>query len=416
MKGGTKDWPKKITDGNVTVRVYRQAHKTSKSGWTYVLAYRDAAGVRQRPKLADADEALKEARLKAEQLNAGKIDVAGLSPGDRDELQAIREICGATPPLAAVKEWAAASRIAGGELIAAANSWAARNRSTVRRILVEKCVDQFIQAMKSTGTQAERVYRSKLTPIAARFAGRNLDSITTSEWTEYLSTWTDGVSRNDFRKRAITMCRWARSEGYLPRGVELEISATRRSKEKDPEIGILSPEDFGRLLRHVADHHPQHLAALVLAGFCGIRSDEIHGKREDREKRQRWEDVILDPKRYGHGKEKPFVQVSIAKTNTPAWRHVPLVPSAVEWLKRCPAPHEGNICLAGAMEKVRAIGLSIGLRLPENCFRHSYITYQVAITGDKPRVATWAGTSVSRIDKHYRRPVPVSVAKDWFAK
>jgi hypothetical protein len=65
---------------------------------------------------------------------------------------------------------------------------------------------------------------------------------------------------------------------------------------------------YGQLLRFFHEGHIQYLAALVLAGFCGIRSDEIHGKRDDdREKRQVWEDVHL---------KRKFVEVTNAKTNT----------------------------------------------------------------------------------------------------
>jgi hypothetical protein len=83
------------------------------------------------------------------------------------------------------------------------------------------------------------------------------------------------------------------------------------------------------------------------------------------------------------------------------------------------------------MEHVRKIGIAAGLHLPENCFRHSYVSFQVALTGNKSQVATWAGNSVALIDKHYRRPVfaetgehvdigrlrPITkkIAAEWFA-
>jgi hypothetical protein len=60
------------------------------------------------------------------------------------------------------------------------------------------------------------------------------------------------------------------------------------------------------------EHHLKFLAAVVLAGFCGIRSDEIHGKRDyGRKKRQDWDDIHL---------KRKFVQVTIAKTNTSSSR------------------------------------------------------------------------------------------------
>jgi len=83
------------------------------------------------------------------------------------------------------------------------------------------------------------------------------------------------------------------------------------------------------------------------------------------------------------------------------------------------------------MERVRDIGLTAGLKLPDNCFRHSYISYQVILTGSKHQVAQWAGNTVERIDGQTTRrpvfaesgevvdvlitePVTKAIAKAWF--
>lgn len=67
------------------------------------------------------------------------------------------------------------------------------------------------------------------------------------------------------------------------------------------------------------------------------------------------------------------------------------------------------------MEKVRSIALAAGFDLPENCFRHSFISYRIAVTGDKPKVASEAGNSVGEIDRRYRVPIPEDQGKAWFA-
>jgi hypothetical protein len=67
------------------------------------------------------------------------------------------------------------------------------------------------------------------------------------------------------------------------------------------------------------------------------------------------------------------------------------------------------------MERVRAIAIAAGFELPENCFRHSFISYRIAVTGDKPKVATEAGNSVAEIDRRYRVPIPEDQGKAWFA-
>ena len=66
------------------------------------------------------------------------------------------------------------------------------------------------------------------------------------------------------------------------------------------------------------------------------------------------------------------------------------------------------------MEKVRALSISEGFKLPENCFRHSWISYRIALTGNKAETATEAGNSVKEIDRRYRVPLPKYLGKQWF--
>lgn len=131
-KSGRKDWPKDVTVGNVTVKVYRVAHATAKTGFAFVVAYRES-GARSLLKFADPSTALDEARLKATQLNAGRIEGASMTSGDRDELSAARRLCGEIPLLSALSEWARVRELTGGNAIAAAEAWQAKNSSRYHR-------------------------------------------------------------------------------------------------------------------------------------------------------------------------------------------------------------------------------------------------------------------------------------------
>src|SRR5450432_588882 len=84
-------WPRVIKSGSVSVTIYKLRHASSRSGFTYVLAWVSPAG-RQRRKFADPAAALAEGRLKADQLAAGRIEGAEMSRGDRDDLQAARAL------------------------------------------------------------------------------------------------------------------------------------------------------------------------------------------------------------------------------------------------------------------------------------------------------------------------------------
>lgn len=405
------EWPKKVSVGSVTVKIYRSKVRTNASGFGYDVVWNTPAVGRQKQQFADPGRALQEARLKADMLAKGFVDSANMTSGDRDELSAARAItAGKRPLLSALDEWAKAWELTGGHVLDAAAAWSKKHVTKFRKILAADAVDDFIAHKTSRGKKAQRTYGSKLKPIKTYFADRYLDEINAIEWSKYLGQWTDGVSQNDYRKRAIALCTWARDvAGYLPRGVPSEVELTERAPETPTDIGILTPGTWRTALNWMRENHAEHLAALVVAGFMGLRADEIHGKRDERSadsNRQRWEDIDLVQK---------HLNVTNAKTNTPAWRLVPICDAALEWLSLCPGEHKGPICVPGAMEKVRWLLLNMAkLDLPENCFRHSYITYGIAVTGNKAQVAEWAGNSEKEINRRYRRPVLPATGHEWF--
>ncbi|MSU48814.1 MAG: hypothetical protein EXS37_06970 [Opitutus sp.] len=414
-KRAKSEWPRIVKSGHASVKIYRNVQHERKKGGpyvVYVLTWRTPTG-RQRQKFKDVKTAISEARLKADHLAEGRVESARMTTGDCDELAAARELAGDVPLLSALREWKKIQALSKGQGIAAAELWAQHNQSSLKRIKVGDAIDLFIKGKERAGKQGERTYRSKLKPLGVFFPDRYLDALTSDELTAYLEKYQDGVTRNDFRKRAVALFRWAQKSGYMPRGIQLEIEHTERADEKPTEIGTITPDTYAKLLDYFRVKHPQHLAALVLAGFCGIRADEIHGKHHDRSKRQIWEDINL---------EKKYLNVTVAKKNTPSWRLVTLCDAAVEWLMLC-GERKGPVCEIGAMAKIRALAHDAKTsdkkarfqKLPENCFRHSAISYRIAVTGDKAATATWAGNSVAEIDRRYRRPMTKEAGEAWFS-
>lgn len=398
-------FPKALRAGSVTVKLYRVKHRSTATGFAYTLGWTDFEGKIRRKQFADEGLALEEGRRIAANLAAGHVEAAGMGREDRHELLAIRGFTGGVPTLSAIREWRTAFDMTGGQILAACEAWSARNVPSFRPILAEQAVDDFIRAKEKAKKQGERVYRSRLKPFAARFKGRHFHTITLAEMSAYLETYGNGVTRNDYRKRISSLSRWAQRAGHLPRYAPLVITETERAAEEVSPIGVLDSETYRTILEFFRRHHPRLLGVVVLAGFCGIRSDEIHGKRSDRALRQLWSDVHL---------ERKFVQVTVAKKNTPSWRITPLCAAAVEWLRLCP-DRKGTVCGPADMETVRRLAIAAGFRLPSNCFRHSYISHRIAATGDKARTATEAGNSVKEIDRRYRVPLPEEEGKAWFA-
>lgn len=402
-------FPYVVKEQSVTVKIYRQRAKTNASGYSYVISWVGPNG-RERVTRAEFAEAETEARSKAAQLAAGIASGTLLSNSDITELRQARDIAAehGIPLISAVAEWSKARSFAGPSLVSVCEEWSQRRAATIQRIKVADAVAKFIAAKDAAKKQGTTTYRSKLTPVAEEFGSRYLDSITTRDWTRYLGRMDNPVTHNDIRKRIVTLCRWAQKNDYLSPDSILAITKTERQDEPPPTVGILAPDEFKKLLEHIRAKRPRYLAALVLAGFCGLRSDELQGKQKDRTLRQKWEDIHL--KQVGS-----FLSVTAAKKGTAANRIVNLREAALAWLKVCPEPRKGWVGEEKVIEKIRLRARKDKFKLPPNCFRHSFITYLVALTSDKARVASEAGHSIQEMDRHYRVPKPQPLGEAWFA-
>lgn len=405
-------FPYLVKEQSVTVRIYRQKAKTNASGYAYVISWVGPNG-RERVTRAEFSEAETEARNKAAQLAAGIASGTLLSNSDITELKQARDIAAehGIPLVSAVAEWSKARSFVGPSLVSVCEEWSQRRAATIQRITVADAVSKFIAAKDAAKKQGTTTYFSKLDPVAQAFGSRYLDSITVHDWTKYLNQIDHPGTYNDIRKRIGTLCRWARKHDHLSPDATLAIQKTEKQDEPPPAVGILPPEEFKRLLEHIRAKRPQFLAALVFAGFCGLRSDELQGKQKDRSLRQRWADIHLKKT----DDTMPFLSVSFAKKGTAANRIVYLRQAVLAWLKVCPKPLKGYVGEVKVIEKIRLRARKDGFKLPPNCFRHSFITYLVALTNNKAQVATEAGHSIQEMDWHYRVPKPKPLGEAWFA-
>ena len=406
-------FPLTVEHGPASVKVYRVKASSTAEGFAYQVIWKEPGNGRKVLTKADLTEAKDEAKIKAQQLATG---ITGASVMGAADLQTYAKAKGlveksGVPLIAALEEWSAAREKVGASILEACEAFV-KNRATVlERVKLADAIDKFIETKERAGKQGERTYRNKLNPLLTFSGDVYLDTITTHQFTAYLESFGDAVTRNDQRKRVVTLCRWAQKGGYLASDAKLAIEQTERAMEKATPIGIIPPKIFGEVLEFIRKEHPHYLAAVVLAGFCGLRASEVHGKmpkagapRADMP-RQKWADIDL---------ARRHLNVSVAKTNTPSHRLVPICPAAVAWL-RLDKDREGFVCAAGALERVREICIQNGFELPDNCLRHSFITYEIAMTGDKQKTATISGNSVTQIDRHYRVPQTASVGRKWFA-
>ena len=174
----------------------------------------------------------------------------------------------------------------------------------------------------------------------------------------------------------------------------------RRLEHQDPEI--LTPEEM-RACLETANGERRLTAYLVLAGFGGLRTEEVL--------RQRWEDIdwehgdiyVRQPKRVG------------------GWRprHVEILPSLRRHLEHR-ALKEGRVLPGGQRTLYllrRAMMDKLGWESwPDNCLRHSFRTYWLAHWQDAPKLAVQMGHAGAGMTVYtYGTPTTRANAAAWWA-
>jgi integrase len=393
----TPRFPVSIRRGSVVTRVYRLQRADGREIFT---ASWNAGGQRLTRQFSSYAEAHAEATFKAEQLAAGRVNAAvTLSGDDAGALAEARRLCGSVPFLAAVREWARARDLTDGHVIAAAEAWKARNSARIARRKVCVVVDEFCRAKTAAGFKVADDHSSIFDSIRDDLGDEFIDLVSARRLETWLAQRENAVSRNTYRKRIVSVWRWAQKRGYLPRDVKTEAEQTERAREEAPEIGIISAATWARVLELVRATAPELIACAVGAGFCGLRRNEIHG--------QTWEDINL---------EQRFLRVTKAKRGTPARRLLPLSEAAVQWLL-LGRDREGLIGPSFGLDRLRKLAREAkpAIDLPENCFRHSYISHRVAATGSVAETALEAGNSPQIVHRHYRELVTKAEGVAWFA-
>jgi len=242
------------------------------------------------------------------------------------------------------------------------------------------------------------------------FAGdrglRTIADIKLEHLNEYLRDSLTAGTRNTRRKHLSTLFTFAEANGWIPSNPVRKVE--KRKVEYD--VATLTAAQMRRLLAAcdvlmdsgAADTMRAYIA---LAGFAGIRPEELH--------KLNWRDVNLT---------EGFVDIRSTVSKVKEGRHVPLSENCKAWLAPCVAfsgpvaPKEG---FRYRFDAVRAAaGFSVrgneGEPWQNDVLRHSYASCWLAIHKNRAELAELMGNSAAIIGKHYRRPVPQAEAEEWF--
>src|SRR5205814_6083183 len=123
----------------------------------------------------------------------------------------------------------------------------------------------------------------------------------------------------NLRAIIVSLFRWARRMSYLDDRTS-EAEKVERPERLSGTPQILSPNQMGTLLDNVSS---EFLPWLVIAGFAGIRSEEIAPDPNSSKSPLKWQDIDWEHKTI-------IVRAETSKTKEE--REVPISDNLAEWL------------------------------------------------------------------------------------
>ena len=391
-------FPETVEHKSCTATIYHQQHRR---GERFEVRYFDVDGSRQRLTFPTCSSAKKFAETAVREIAANREHFITLRGRDAFEYQSATETLS---PLGL--------SIAQGATLIAENQRQLGGRGTLQEaikyflenrprqspdITVREVVDQLL-ALKAKEGEVGQIYLRDLRVRLHKFAKAfqcPISRVSPQEMREYLLAGdVSHRTRHNLRTTLTTLFNFALSEGYLPADHKGVPRPTKHSRMK-LAIKVFTPEEMIKLL---ANAKSDHLVALAVMGFAGIRAEEF--------KRLQWE-------HFDFAEKHIIVPDSVAKCEER--RIVPLPDNLCAWLL-AHKQASGTLCPYINLAIVFArLAKRAGIQWKRNGLRHSFISYRTALIKNVPQVAFEAGNSPQMIYRHYLKAVTESVAKQWFA-
>ena len=387
--------PTIVKYGSVSVTIY-----SGNSGGSplHTIVWKEGRK-RYRRAFRQADAALAQASAVAKRLESGHRTAAKISNADAEALGlAMRDLAPLKVPLnVAVHEFVAARNMIGdASIVEAARFYAERRPTQSVTISAYDAVEEFLLAKSSDGVGIRYIQdcRSRLRRFGKAFA-MPMASVTST----LMETWLRGVAkhprtRNNFRKHLVTLFRWARDRGFLPREAQTEAERLTLAKNKGQDIEVFSPAAIATLLKAADDTLRPYLA---IRAFAGVRDSEM--------RRLTWENVRF---------EQGVIEIRAGQAKTASRRLIPIVPNLQAWL----SPYrgrKGRISYANAERIARRVAAENTVNWIHNGLRHGFGSYRLAVLKDAAQVAHEMGNTERVVHRCYKELVTESEGKEWFA-
>ena len=418
-----KTWPHVIRNGDVAVKIYKNnGHVRGENFPTFVLSYY-ANGKRQLRRFVDFAKASAEAARIAEQKAQGALGAAAMTATDRVSLVQALALLAKTDGVGnarvsrlveIVRDYATARAHLpqGVTLSETAQFYKQKHPANMPRKTVAEVAAEFIADRRSAGCSAIHVHdlevrlgqfsRAFVLPIIA------VSAPLVQQWIYGMKNQKNGKAtsartKENMLRQVVSLFNFARRQKYVPTELALEISEIPAPKKQPAPIGIYTPDEIRAIL---AAADAEIIPALAIAAFAGLRLAEVA--------RLDWREIRLAEK---------LIVIEADKAKTAARRLAPISDNLAAWL----TPHAKRFGpLNPCAESFHNVGNALGDRFERavarakvtwkrNGFRHSYISYRVAVLKDVPAVALECGNSPQVIFSNYRALATEAEGKSWFA-
>jgi integrase len=288
-------------------------------------------------------------------------------------------------------------RAFGVSLIEAAKYYAAHHQNIRESKLVEDAVAELLRAKKQDGLSVRycKDLRNRLGRFVASFGERKIAELSVEEidsWLRHLGV--GALTRNTFAQRLSVLFSFALTRHWCTENLVAEIE---KAKWIGPEPGILTPEQFARLLEAAS---PQTLPYWAIGGFAGLRSAELE--------RLEWQDIDF---------EASLVEVTRSKSKTASRRHIEIRPALAAWLAPYRGRGSGKVCPRNLRKRLELDREHAGINSwPANALRHSFASYHLEYF-KKPGTLTveMGHTDEDLVSRFYRQRVRPDAAIKWWS-
>lgn len=263
--------------------------------------------------------------------------------------------------------------------------------------------------------------------LSSKLSLQPLGFFSTEAGTKALEKWLDALpvgptTFNNYRRHLSIFFGWAVRNSKLQRNPCAQIEERRKKRSEEQEAEIITPAEFRSLLlvaqgslAGVAEDSrwsPGLLAGVALQGFCGIRAMEMT--------RLDWRAINF---------EEGQVLVSKGQGKTRKGRVIPLPASCRDWLKGfagksgpvVPNEYQGKLSdlrsiMRNPSEATRTAPGFVPSEMPDNCLRHSFATYHLALHKNEAGTSRLMGNSPGVLRDNYEAlslKAP-RLAPEWF--